>query len=72
MTYLSILISIIVGVSAQRCKVLSVSGGGSKGAYEVGVMQGVVDILDEEYDVISGVSVGSINALGFSIFDYGK
>ena len=48
------------------------SGGGSKGAYEVGVMQGVVNILNDEYDVFTGVSVGSINAFGFSIFDYGQ
>ena len=50
------------------------SGGGSKGAYAVGVMATVVDMLEHhenKYDVISGVSVGSINALGFSIFDYG-
>jgi predicted acylesterase/phospholipase RssA len=31
----------------------------------------VVENLNDEYDVISGVSVGSINALGMSIFDYG-
>ena len=48
------------------------SGGGSKGAYEVGVMQGVVEFLNDEYDVFTGVSVGSINAFGFSIFDYGQ
>lgn len=55
----------------KRCKVLSVSGGGSKGAYEVGVIKGVVEYLEDQYDVYSGVSVGSINALGFSLFDYG-
>jgi predicted acylesterase/phospholipase RssA len=38
-------------------------------------MATVVDMLEHhenKYDVISGVSVGSINALGFSIFDYGE
>jgi NTE family protein len=48
-----------------------VSGGGSKGAYEVGVMSQMVGILDNEYDVITGVSVGSINAMGFGVYDYG-
>jgi NTE family protein len=51
------------------------SGGGAKGAYAAGVLKGVFENLkgDEgEYDVLSGVSVGSINALGMSMFDYGQ
>lgn len=51
------------------------SGGGAKGAYGIGVLQGILENLegDEgEYDVISGVSVGSINALGMSTYDYGQ
>lgn len=32
-----------LAVAEQRCKVLSVSGGGSKGAYEVGVMSQMVE-----------------------------
>ena len=59
----------------KRCRLLSLSGGGAKGAYAVGVLKGVLENLegDEgEYDVLSGVSVGSINALGMSMFDYGE
>lgn len=40
------------------------SGGGSNGAYEAGVLWGFThygDPNDFEYDVVSGVSVGSIN-----------
>jgi len=54
---------------------LSISGGGAKGAYAVGALKGVLENLkgDEgEYDVLSGVSVGSINALGMSMYDYGE
>ena len=64
--------TVLATAPEKRCKVLSVSGGGSKGAYEVGVMQGVVENLNDEYDVFTGVSVGSINAFGFGIFDYGQ
>lgn len=35
-------------------------------------MSQMVGILDNEYDVITGVSVGSINAMGFGVYDYGQ
>lgn len=60
---------------APKCRLLSLSGGGSKGAYEVGAMQQIVDQLpasESQYDVISGVSVGAINALGFSLHPKGE
>ena len=41
------------------------SGGGSNGAWEVGVLWGLVnygDPSDYTYDVVTGVSIGSINA----------
>ncbi|NOY90050.1 MAG: patatin-like phospholipase family protein [Deltaproteobacteria bacterium] len=44
------------------------SGGGARGAYEVGVIAGIVDVLREEglssspFDVFTGTSVGAINA----------
>ena len=56
----------------QKCRVLSLSGGGSKGVYEVGVMRAMVNNLtavEAYYDVVTGVSVGSINAAGFGLFD---
>ncbi len=51
--------------SSKKCRVLSLSGGGAKGAYEAGVLKTVTEMLSSEeafYDVVSGVSVGSINA----------
>ena len=46
------------------CRALVLSGGGSNGAWEVGVIYGFVNSsnpADFEWDVISGVSAGSIN-----------
>lgn len=59
----------------KKCRVLSVSGGGAKGAYEVGAIQELVSTFnssESHYDVISGVSVGSINAAGAGLFDVGQ
>lgn len=53
------------------CKVLSMSGGGAKGAYEAGALHTLVNTLEgpeSHYDVISGVSVGSITAAGAALF----
>ena len=57
------------------CRVLSLSGGGSKGAYEVGVVNSVIKTLeapDNHYDVVSGVSVGGINTAAFTLFGEGE
>lgn len=59
-------LSLIATVSAQKsCRALAMSGGGSKGAYEVGVLWGLVknDPNPEKYkwDVITGVSAGALN-----------
>jgi len=47
------------------------SGAGSLGAYQASVFLGLVNLLPDEdmsYDVITGVSAGSLNALGLSGF----
>lgn len=59
---------------APVCRVLSLSGGGAKGAYEIGAIHTLYTSLPaphNQYDVISGVSVGAINALGYSRFEKG-
>lgn len=46
-------------------KALYLAGGGARGAYQAGVLKGLSKILDVKkvpFDIISGVSVGSINA----------
>jgi len=51
------------------------SGGASKGAYEAGVLWGMyfedTDKTKYEYDVVTGVSVGSINAGWVSLYEKG-
>ena len=50
------------------------SGGGALGAYEAGVLYGMVkngNAKDFTYDVVTGVSAGSINTMGLSLFKKG-
>ena len=57
------------------CRALSLSGGGAKGSYEVGVLHQMARQLngaDAQYDVISGISVGSINAGALGLFPIGQ
>lgn len=49
-------------------------GGGTKGAYEVGALRAMAHMLDPidiAYDVIEGVSIGSINAAALAGFEKG-
>ena len=58
----------------KKCRALVLEGGGDKGAYQVGGIRGLVENLppkESMYDVISGVSIGAINAVGFSFFEKG-
>ncbi len=52
-------------VSAQPKTALILSGGGARGAYQVGVLKGVAEILPEKkkspFQILSGVSAGAIN-----------
>jgi len=43
-------------------KALVLSGGGAKGAYQVGVLRHLLADLHEQYEVVCGVSVGALNA----------
>lgn len=51
---------------------LVLSGGGMRGAYEVGILSGIVEVMDAEpggpalFDVLAGTSVGAINAAYFA------
>jgi len=58
--------------SSKSCRALAMSGGGSKGSYEAGVLYGLVnndpDKSKYAYDVVTGVSAGSINSIAVSLF----
>ena len=58
----------------DKCRVLSLRAGGTKGAYEVGVLTEMLNWVDPkemEYDVVEGVSAGSVNSALISIFNKG-
>jgi predicted acylesterase/phospholipase RssA len=61
-----------VASAADVCRALAMSGGGSKGAFEAGALYGLYHAKDAgqdfDYDVITGVSAGSINTGAMSVF----
>jgi predicted acylesterase/phospholipase RssA len=61
----------LVKSDKKNCYVLALEGGGDKGAYQAGAIKGLVDYTSSgevEWDVVTGISVGSMNAAGLSIF----
>lgn len=59
----------------EYCYALALSGGGSFGTYETGVVWGLLHYGnpdDYRWDVFTGVSAGSINAGMFSVFPKGQ
>mmetsp|Transcript_9726 Transcript_9726/g.14495 ORF Transcript_9726/g.14495 Transcript_9726/m.14495 type:complete len:324 (-) Transcript_9726:59-1030(-) len=60
---------------AKKCRALSLSGGGSHGAYEAGVFKALVENLSSEeveYNVVVGISAGSLNAVGIAQWAMGE
>lgn len=53
-------------------RALVLSGGGSKGAYQVGALKYLLGELENKYDVLCGVSVGAINCAFISQFFIGQ
>ena len=69
------IVAAVAATSADSCTALALSGGGSNGAWEAGVLWGLLNEGnpdDFRYDVISGISAGSINALGLAGWGIGK
>ena len=60
-----------VEAEADVCRALVMSGGASNGAWEAGILYGLVnygDPADFAYDVITGISAGAINTAGLAGF----
>jgi NTE family protein len=53
-------------------KALVLSGGGVKGAYQVGALKYLMGECHQEYDIVCGISVGALNAAGISQIEKGK
>ena len=74
LVFISSLISLCY-TKAEFCRILALQGGGDKGSYQTGALQAIVDNLpqsDIEWDIVSGISVGSINAFAISLFPKGQ
>jgi len=74
MMLLALLLSIVYAGDI-KCRGLALSGGGSKGAYEAGAFEALVKALPEievNYDIITGVSAGSMNAGAIGLFPRGS
>ena len=58
----------------DTCRALVLSGGGNNGSWQAGVIWGFINYGNPEdfaYDVITGVSAGSINTLALSGWEKG-
>lgn len=53
-------------------RILVLSGGGSKGAYQVGALKYILGEQNVTYDAFCGVSVGAINCAFLSMFKFGE
>ena len=59
---------------ADKCYVLALEGGGDHGAYQAGAIKGLADNLpadEAKWSVITGISAGTLNGSGLSLFDIG-
>jgi len=60
---------------SKKCRVLALEGGGDRGAFQAGAISGLVNNLPPEkvqWDVVTGISIGSINTLMFGVYPVGK
>ena len=46
----------------DTCRILALSGGGAHGAFQAGVIK-ILDNLGHNWDVVTGISVGSLNGI---------
>lgn len=53
-------------------KALVLSGGGSKGAYQTGVLKHLLGSLKLQYNLICGISVGAINGGFLAMYSHGQ
>ena len=62
-----VLVLILVTFS-EGCNILSLSGGGAHGAFQAGVLKKLHQ-QGKKWDIITGISVGSINGIGLGLFN---
>lgn len=64
--YILLAMCALASAAGSTCRILSLSGGGSYGAFEAGVISKLIDDGKGGWDYISGVSAGSLNAFYLS------
>ena len=68
-----ILLLFLLSVSYAKnvCNILALSGGGSFGAVQVGILNDLIENkkIVESYDILTGISAGGLN-VGFTIVEY--
>ena len=65
----------ILSASGQECLALALSGGGGRGGYEAGVLSSLSTSPKSpnmKYNIITGISIGSVNAGLLSQFPIGE
>lgn len=70
----AVILSVAVAGPAEKCRALALAGGGDKGAYQAGVVAGLVSALppgEAEYDVVTGVGCGALNAVLLATYALG-
>ena len=75
LSFLIAIISVSNVLTQNKCRILALSGGGDKGAYQAGAIVGLINNLPAEevkWDVVTGISIGSINALAVGVHEVGK
>ena len=70
-----LIINLLVNeTQSKKCRVLALEGGGDKGAFQVGAINGLITNLPPEevqWDVITGVSIASYNAAVLAHYEIG-
>lgn len=70
-TGLALITTLAIPLVEGVCRIISLSGGGSHGAFEAGVVQQLVETPGwKPWDVYTGVSAGSLNVMAFLKDDY--
>ena len=70
MVLLTILLISVQADKKKECRALALEGGGSKGAFQVGAFNAMAELVPDEIDwqIVTGVSVGALNAAAVSLF----
>ena len=74
MWYLLSIAALLQSALSQKCRTISLEGGGSHGAYEAGAIWALANLSNPEdvaYNVVTGISAGALNAFGFCQFAMG-